>query len=205
MSDNKALPTKEIRSRKSDAQVRASETGKRTIDGHAATFGDWYEIGDVKRWGFMERIAPGAFADVLDNDVLALVNHNADAVPLGRTISGTLRLSVDGKGLRYEIDPPASASREIEAVERGDMPFSSFAFEVAEDEWEFGTDGQPDKRTITKIRRLWDVSIVSHPANPNAEVAVRSRDQHRAQPPELAMRERKLRLLQLMRRREEWD
>jgi HK97 family phage prohead protease len=187
---------RETRSRKSDAEIR-QDGERRTITGHAATFGDWYAVDN-----FEERIAPGAFDDVLGHDVVALVNHDMSSVPLGRTLSGTLRLSVDDKGLRYDIDPPQSAERELEAVARGDMPFSSFAFEVAEEEWEFGANGAPDRRTITKIKRLWDVSIVTHPANQNAEVAVRNRDHVFARQAKTGLRARKLRMLQLRRRSE---
>lgn len=145
-----------------------------TIAGHAATFNDWYDLGM-----FEERIAPGAFDDVLDDDVRALFNHDSNHV-LGRTKSGTLRISVDGQGLMSEIDMPESATMLREAIERGDIDQMSFGFTVREDTWETPEDGDgKERRTITKIDRLFDVSPVTFPANPNTDVALRSLEEWR--------------------------
>ena len=62
--------------------------------------------------GFREVILPGAFDHILERkykkmDVVALWNHDANQL-LGRTSSGTLRLSSDERGLKYELDPPAT-------------------------------------------------------------------------------------------------
>jgi phage head maturation protease len=52
----------------------------------------------------------------------------------------------------------------------------SFGFTVAGDEWETNEDTGRELRTITKIGRLFDVSPVTFPANPNTDVALRSRE-----------------------------
>ena len=58
--------------------------------------------------GFVERVAPGAFRSTLNQaDVRALFNHEPDHL-LGRSGNGTLRLSEDERGLRYEVDLPAT-------------------------------------------------------------------------------------------------
>src|SRR5689334_17096562 len=51
-----------------------------------------------------ERVAPGAFESALagKDDVRGLFNHNPDII-LGRNTAGTLTLSDDEEGLRYEI------------------------------------------------------------------------------------------------------
>ena len=70
-----------------DVDVKDIDTRGRTLHGYAAVYGA--ESGDLG--GFRERIAPGAFAGVLDADVRALLNHDPNEV-LRQDQSGTLRL-----------------------------------------------------------------------------------------------------------------
>lgn len=159
-----------------DLEVRASEDGKPfVVKGHAATFNEPYGVAD-----FREQVDPGAFDEALaDEDVMALWNHNPDNV-LGNVGSGSLRLSKDKRGLVSEIAFPASAAREREAVERGDVRRMSFGFQTLSDRWERREDGS-ETRTLLKVR-LFDVSPVAFPANPKTDlkVAQRSREVWRA-------------------------
>ena len=150
------------------AEFRSENDGK-TLRGHPSTFNDAYDLGP-----FDERIAPGAFDNVLGDDVRALFNHDPNHV-LGRTKSGTLRLSVDDVGLLSEIDLPESAVSLREAIRRGDVDQMSFGFTVKRDSWEV-TDEESGRelRTIEEIGRLYDVSPVTFPANPNTDIALRS-------------------------------
>jgi HK97 family phage prohead protease len=114
---------------------------------------------------FRECIARGAFTAAIGrDDVRALFNHSPDFV-LGRTTAGTLRLSEDSIGLRYEIDPPDTqwARDLIVSVERGEVKQSSFAFNATDEEWVFGKRGELPLR-IVRAARLWDVSPVVFPA-----------------------------------------
>ena len=157
------------------AEFRAEDEGK--LVGHAATFNDTYDLGP-----FEERIAPGAFDGVLDNDVRALFNHDPNHV-LGRTKSGTLKLSVDKRGLVTEIALPDSATSLREAIARGDIDQMSFGFTVAKDSWEtLDEETGRELRTIEEIGKLYDVSPVTFPANPNTDVALRSRDKVEEKP-----------------------
>ena len=144
---------------------------KPTVVGYGAVFNS--ESNDLG--GFREYIAPGAFDGRLEDDVRFLVNHDANLI-LARTTNGTLRLSVDEKGLRYEADMPnTSTARDLmELLKNGTISQSSFAFTVEEDSWEV-KDGM-NIRTIDKVSQLYDVSSVTYPAYnaASSSVALRS-------------------------------
>jgi HK97 family phage prohead protease len=157
-------------------EIRADAESRR-VEGYAAVFGSESEnLG----W-FTEEIAPGAFDDVMTDDVRALYNHDENLI-LARTRSGTLELSVDGKGLRYSFEAPNTTAGNdlLESIKRGDINQSSFGFRVKEDKWENkemeenGNKMTKTKRTIVKLERLYDVSPVTFPAYPDTEVARRS-------------------------------
>ena len=159
----------------------SDDSGVRHITGYAAVFNSLSE--DLG--GFREKIAPGAFARaVKEDDVRALWNHNSDNV-LGRTKSGTLRLSEDNHGLKIECDPPdAQWVRDLVAsIERGDVDQMSFGFIVRR--YPDGSRGSQwieengeDIRILTDVE-LFDVSPVTFPAYPDTEVGLRSLEEHK--------------------------
>ena len=142
-----------------------------TIIGYAALFDSPSE--DLG--GFTEFIAPGAFDDVLSSkpDVRGLSNHDSNRL-LGRTSAGTMRLSQDDKGLRYEIDVADTVPGRdtVTSTKRGDTTGSSFSFTVKSNEWKTVDGAQ--QRTITAIDELFDVGPVTFPAY-TATVAEASR------------------------------
>lgn len=152
-----------------------AEDAAPVISGHGSVFNTRSE----NLGGFREVIMPGAFDDVLNDDVRALFNHDPNFV-LGRTISGTLTLEVDERGLKYEIlSPNTQTIRDLllEPLKRGDISQSSFAFRVARDgeEWDEDDEGVV-VRTIHKFKQLFDVSPVTYPAYPEAGAATRAMD-----------------------------
>jgi HK97 family phage prohead protease len=160
----------EIRAATTPPEIRESDNGGKVAAGYAAVFGSQADIGD----SFAEVIAPGAFADTLDADVIALIGHDRSRV-LGRTKSGTLRLREDDKGLYVEIDlPDTSDGRDLAIqLERRDVSGMSFGFRVTHDEWD--ETGQKIVRTIHKVELL-EVSATAFPAYPDTSLALRSLD-----------------------------
>lgn len=149
-------------------EVRANGE-KRTLRGYAAVFNSPAEIGGY----FVESIAPGAFDSAMNADVMALVDHDSGRV-IGRTKSGTLRLSQDTKGLAVEIDVPNTTDGNDlwELVERGDLSGMSFGFRVTKQEWD-DTDPEKPVRTIMAVD-LFEVSAVAFPAYDDTTLAARS-------------------------------
>ena len=141
--------------------------------GYASVFDKPYGVRD-SRGAYNETIKPGAFKKTLQeqDDVRFLVNH--DGIPLARTSSGTLNLEEDEYGLfvRAELDPSNPTVAEVaSAMKRGDLNEMSFAFAAMRDD--FNQNG--DERTVSEAR-LYDVSVVTYPANPWAGAKLRGLD-----------------------------
>lgn len=154
-----------------DVELRARDNAAPTITGYASVFGRETVIAGL----FREVIAPDAFNDAVGrDDVRALFNHDPSLI-LGRTAAGTLRLEVDARGLRYEIDPPTSpiAAGLVESIRRGDVSQSSFGFRVTKEEWQHpATANELPLRTVRGVE-LFDVSPVTYPAYPETSVSAR--------------------------------
>jgi HK97 family phage prohead protease len=164
-------PIKERRYSSGELRVKEDANGKRIL-GYATKFAPAMseDLG-----GFRERIDPHAFDACLANspDVRGLWNHDPNHV-LGRTTAGTLRLSVDSVGLKYEIDPPDTqlAKDLIISMSRKDVTQSSFGFVCIEDSWDETSNGDII-RTVLQAD-LFDVSPVTFPAYPDATSGVRA-------------------------------
>lgn len=142
------------------------------IRGHAAVFNSLSE--DLG--GFREQIAPGAFAAAIEkDDVRALFNHDPNFV-LGRSVSRTLRLSEDARGLAIEIDAPETPTIRdlvVAPIARGDISQMSFGFSVRPGGQDWAKDDEGRVVRTLKSVRLFDVSPVTFPAYTATDVAVR--------------------------------
>lgn len=149
----------------------SSEGNAPKISGYAALF----ESPSLDM-GWTEEVDPHAFDSVMASnpDVRALWNHNPDHI-LGRTTAGTLRLSIDSRGLAYEVDPPdTQLARDLmTSMRRKDVTGSSFGFVTKRDQWTENSDGSVTRR-ILEFDSLLDVSPVTYPAYPATSSGVRS-------------------------------
>lgn len=155
----------------------------RKLVGYAAVFDQETRIAD-----FNEVVRPGAFKTSLADgtDKLALIDHDAGKV-LARTKSGTLRLSEDARGLRFEIDVPnTTLGNDILAMAaRSDLGGASFAFSVPDG----GESWNGDKRELRSVV-VHEVSIVqSFPAYSGTSVQARSRKERSAAARRIALLE----------------
>jgi HK97 family phage prohead protease len=164
------MKNKELRYFNIDNFEVRNEGENQVVVGYGAVFNT--ESNDLG--GFTERINQSAFDGRTEDDVRFLLNHDPNFI-FGRTTSGTLRLSIDEIGLRYEVDlPDTQSARDLTtSLKRGDINQSSFAFTVEDDTWEQDDDNNI-VRTINKVSRLYDVSAVTYPAYEEASVALRS-------------------------------
>lgn len=170
----KQMNEKEIRN---IGDITSANNESRKVEGYALVFNT--ESEDL---GFYETISPEAITEetIRKSDVMCLLDHTKDRGILARSRygKGSLKLSIDEKGLKYEFDAPRTSLGDelLEMLRRGDINQSSFAFTVASggDKWE-KKDGKYF-RTITKIERLYDVSPVYTPAYSSTSVGCRNFD-----------------------------
>lgn len=157
----------------SDLRMEKREDGDgHVITGHAAVFNSLSE----ELWpGVKEKIASGAFSNVLGDDVRLLFNHDPNHV-LGRTKSGTLTLSQDAVGLRIKADvPDTQTARDLAVLmARGDVDAMSFAFSVDPQDVRNEPVEGGSVDTILKVKSLYDVSVVTYPAYPAASASFRA-------------------------------
>ena len=176
-------PSKEIRT----FNVENLELRQEGEDNIVVGYGSVFNTLSNELGGFREIIAEGAFDGRLNDDVRFLINH--DGLPLARTTNGTLRLTTDERGLKYEAQVAnTSLGRDlIELMRNGTINQSSFAFVVEDDSWEV-RDGV-NVRTINKVSRLYDVSAVTYAAYEEASVALRSMEAWQKEEEEKKMQE----------------
>jgi HK97 family phage prohead protease len=143
----------------------------RTIFGTATVFNSSYDMG----W-YDEEMSSESLNEADMKDVVALFNHDMNMV-LARTSSGTLKLNVTGNAMEYEFEAPNTTLGNdlLEMVKRGDVYQSSFAFTVEAEDWQ-ERSGMKPKRVIRSIKKVYDVSPVTYPANPDTMVAKRGYD-----------------------------
>jgi HK97 family phage prohead protease len=168
----------------------AGDAAKPKVRGYAAVFGKRSDNLGGSAYQVYEIIESGAFDDVLQDDVRALFNHDANLIlARSKNGTGTLTIGVDQTGLFYEFEAPdTTAGRDLlVSLARGDVDQSSFAFTVTEagQSWQEVTEAGATvaTRTIKKVSRLYDISPVTYPAYPDASAALRSLDQHRQAAP----------------------
>lgn len=142
------------------------------ITGYAAVFDKRsHDLGS-----FREVIHKNAFDKTLSKNlsVMGLLNHDSNLV-LGRTTSGTMKVSVDDVGLKYEIDPPNTsyANDLLVSMRRKDIDGSSFAFYALEESWSVDKKTNENIRTILEAELL-DCSVVTNGAYPDASSQCRS-------------------------------
>lgn len=160
--------------------AEAPVAGKgRTISGYAIVFD--VESRVLPSWDgdFVEIIERGAVDDALiaQSDVKALFNH-VNSMLLARSVNGigTLKLSVDDHGLRFEFEAPNTSHGNdvLELVKRGDLQGCSFAFTADEENIKYLREGDRRLRRVRKLSGLYDVSVVVDPAYTQTSVDARS-------------------------------
>lgn len=181
---------REYRNFKNNFEFRAAEDETAIsyeVEGLASTFDDPYllfEYNDPyegKKVEVWEKVDRDAFKEADISDTVFQYNHGGHV--FARTKNGTLKLEANETGLEVRADLGGTqGGRDMaEEIRGGYIDKMSIGFTVAEDVTV--TEEDPEKilvtRTITKVKKLYDVSAVDFPANPNTDINARSMEQAR--------------------------
>lgn len=162
---------KEIRAINLTGLENNLENEKMKVSGHASVFESPTTLYEFEGVEYKEVIARGAF-DGCDMSQCCLKYNHSNHVPvLARVRGGSLKLSVDAIGLFFEAELfDTTVSRDVYSlVKQGGLDKCSFAFTIDDEEY----DSQTHTRTIKKIGKLFDVSIVDIPAYDDTDVSAR--------------------------------
>ena len=122
---------------------------------------------------YKEVIKRGALDSADLSDIRLLYNHDFNKLPRAR-VPKTMQFSVDDKGLHMRaVLPNTEEARAVHtAVCRGDLTGMSFAFKVPKDGSFY--DSKTNTRTITKIEKVYECSVVPFPAYQTTSVEARN-------------------------------
>ena len=157
--------------------MTAVENEDTKVRGYATTFDDPYVLYSDRDLVFREIIDHDALNNADMSDVIMQFDHAGKVY--ARTSNNTLTLMPDEHGLAIEADLSGTEiGRELyQEIKGGYITKMSWAFVVDRDEWtsEKAPDGRDlETRTIKSIRKVYDVSAVSIPANDATEISARS-------------------------------
>ena len=161
----------------SNLETRDLDDGSMIVEGYATTFNQRYVLFDFGDYMVDEEIAPEAFNDADMRDVIMQYNHEGHVYARNR--NGTLEINVDSHGLhiRARLDGTEIGQRLYQEIKGGYTDRMSFGFTVARDERKTEEDHEHNRivvhRRITAIKKLYDISAVSIPANDATEISAR--------------------------------
>lgn len=159
-------------------EARSDEGGEKIVEGYATTFDQEYELYDSGDYRVVEKISKNAFDNTNMDDVIMQYDHEGRV--FARVKNQTLQLSVDDHGLKIRANLGGTEiGRQLyEEISGGYTDKMSFGFTVSSDEKTEERDTENNKttihRNITGIKKLYDVSAVSLPANDATEISARS-------------------------------
>lgn len=138
------------------------------VSGYATTFDDPYTLFTYDGVDYKEVIDRNAIDELTTmDDVIFQYDHGG--MVFARKKNGTLQLFIDEHGLKVDADlsKTPDARNMFENIDSGMVSEMSWAFTVDGNAY----DEQTHTRTIKHIKRIFDVSAVSIPANPNTDIA----------------------------------
>lgn len=146
------------------------------VEGYASTFNDPYTLYKYGDWEYVEIIDPDAFRDADMSDIIMQFDHQGKVY--ARMSNHTLIVEPDQHGLFVAADLGKTTNSRMmwEDIDAGLVTRMSWGFTIAPDGISYVDDESQHRTTatITKVSKIFDVSCVSLPADPNTEISARS-------------------------------
>lgn len=170
------MPIKQDREYRTLAAPLSAQAAAKRIDtdfyveGYATTFDSPYLLYEIEGTKFYERIDAHALDGADISDVIMQYDHEGRV--FARQSNGSLILIPDHKGLLIAADLGRTdlARGLYQDIQAGMITKMSWAFTVKTDSYDRATH----TRTILEIKKVYDVSAVSIPANGGTEISARS-------------------------------
>lgn len=159
-------------------EFRLKENQENWADGYATTFNQSYLLCESKNFKVYERVDSHAFDEADLSDVIFQFDHTGRVY--ARTSNNTLKLSTDSKGLKVEayLGGTELGKQLLEEIRGNYINKMSYGYTVAEQKRESVYDADKEltivTRTILKVKKVYDVSAVSLPANDYTEISSRN-------------------------------
>ena len=156
----------------------AADGGDMVVEGYATTFNEPYLLWKEDNYTVYEQVDRNAFTGCDMSDVIMQYDHEGRV--FARMSNGTLSCTPDEHGLltRADLGGTEQGRQLYEEIAGGYTTKMSFGFTVAEDNRDIAENTETGEvtitRTIRKLRKLYDVSAVSLPANPATNIAART-------------------------------
>ena len=158
-------------------KIEDDENEEKVVRGYASTFDEPYTLYEDDYWRFNEVVDSKAFENTDMSDVIMQYNHEGRV--FARISNNTLKVEPDERGLLIEANLGGTelGHQLFEEIEGGYTNKMSFGFTVDGEDY-LDTKDEDGKaltvRTIKSVRKLYDVSAVSIPANDGTSISVRS-------------------------------
>ena len=158
-----------VNEQKEQAEREALLESSHYVDGYAALY-NRYPLYEIDGETIYEEFARGCFAETDMTDVIMQYDHAG--MVFARTRNGSLVVNVDDVGLRVGADLSLTdAARQMyDAIDKGLVVKMSWRFLPGK--WRF--DEATNTIVHTSIRKIYDVSAVSIPANDETQINARA-------------------------------
>lgn len=145
------------------------------VEGYATTFEDPYVLWEdpFDGWKYVEVMHEGCMEGADMSDVIFLYDHEGRVYARNRNETLYLEPQMHGLYIAADLSRTTLAGEMYEDIKAGMVDRMSWAFTVAEEDVEDDLENRTTTFHIRRIKKVFDVSAVSRPADPNTEISAR--------------------------------